>query len=104
VKEWRLSAESEGDEMGGNANDSANPPRWSAEEHAILSSLGARVRGARKARGLSIAAAAAATGLDASYLGELERGRRNASILTLARLAKALGTRVENLTAATRVE
>ena len=64
---------------------------WTPAEHIMLAELGARLRQARKAMNLTIAAAAESVGLDSSYLGELERGRKNVSILTLRRLAVHYG-------------
>jgi transcriptional regulator with XRE-family HTH domain len=52
--------------------------------------IGQRVRNARKARGLSIEALARASGLSASFVGNIERGGKIASVETLARLCAVL--------------
>ena len=46
---------------------------------------------ARKARGLSQEDLAFAAGIDRTYVSGIERGRRNPSLLMIARLAEALG-------------
>lgn len=59
-------------------------------ERAVLASVGQAVRNARASLGRSIASVAAETELDPAYLGEVERGRANLSVTTLAALAAAL--------------
>lgn len=53
--------------------------------------FGARVRQVRKARGLSQESLAYEAGLDRTYVGGVERGERNVSLLNICKLAKALG-------------
>jgi len=55
--------------------------------------LGATIRQYRRARGLTQRALAERTGLNVTYLGEIERGVRNLSVLTLLRIADALELR-----------
>ena len=62
----------------------------SAGDADVLRRLGCSVRSARKAACLTIAELARSVGVDPSYLGELERGRANVSILTLSALATRL--------------
>ncbi len=62
-----------------------------------LADLGVHLRRARKMTGLTIAMAATAAGLDASYLGELERGRKNVSFLTLVRLVGIYGVELASI-------
>lgn len=69
----------------------------SESDRQLLSLFGARVRKARKANELSIAALARQAGVDASYLGELERGRKNVSLVTAARIAAVLGVPMNTL-------
>lgn len=69
----------------------------SYSDRQLLSLFGARVRKARKVNELSIAALAREASVDASYLGELERGRKNVSLVTAARIAAALGVPVSTL-------
>lgn len=67
----------------------------SNERQLIL--FGARLREVRLARGLSQEALADAAGLDRTYVSSAERGRRNVSLLTIHRLAAALGTTPDEL-------
>lgn len=60
-------------------------------EDAIKQRFGARMRDLRKARGLSQEALAFACGLDRSYLGAIERGEKNVSLINICRIAEALG-------------
>ena len=60
-------------------------------EDAIKRRFGARMRELRKARGLSQEALAFASGLDRSYLGAIERGEKNVSLINIHRIAEALG-------------
>lgn len=52
--------------------------------------LGKRIRELRKASGLSQDQAAELAGISGKYLGEVERGEVNATILVVAKLADAL--------------
>ena len=56
----------------------------------VVRLLGANVRAARKARGLSQEALALDAEMKRSYLSELERGKRNPTVRALGRLAAAL--------------
>lgn len=60
-------------------------------EHALLRDVGTRLRAARKQADLTIAELATRVALDPAYLGEVERGRENVSLTTLAALTRALG-------------
>ncbi|MBN2019980.1 MAG: helix-turn-helix transcriptional regulator [Sedimentisphaerales bacterium] len=62
-----------------------------------LQRLGKTIRAARKARGWSQEEFAYRCDLDRSYIGGIERGERNISILTLCKIAKALGLNVNSL-------
>ncbi|WP_427869736.1 helix-turn-helix domain-containing protein [Leucobacter luti] len=53
--------------------------------------LGARITAFRQLRGMSLRAAAAASGVSSSFLSQLENGRTNASIASLRKIAAALG-------------
>lgn len=57
---------------------------------AILVTFGARVRELRKQRGFSQEAFADHCGLDRTYLGGIERGQRNVSLVNIAIIAKGL--------------
>jgi transcriptional regulator with XRE-family HTH domain len=56
----------------------------------VLKAFGFTVRRLRKARGLSQEELGFAAGLDRSYVGGIERGERNLSLVNLDRLASAL--------------
>ena len=62
--------------------------------HPILRSVGARLRKARRAKGISQEQLAFAAGLDRSFVSGLERGEFNVSLLVLARLARELGVKL----------
>lgn len=55
-----------------------------------LQQFGDRVRTLRKARGLSQEQLAERTGLHRTYIGGIERGERNVSLINIVRLANAL--------------
>lgn len=59
-------------------------------ESAQLKNFGKRIRALRKERGISQERLALMSGLDRSYVGGVERGERNVSILNIWRLAEAL--------------
>lgn len=62
-----------------------------AGESEIKKAFGARMRRLRKTRGLTQEALAFASGLDRSYLGAIERGEKNVSLINIERIAGALG-------------
>jgi transcriptional regulator with XRE-family HTH domain len=57
----------------------------------IKQAFGARMRALRKARDLTQEDLAFASGLDRSYLGAIERGEKNLSLINIQRIADALG-------------
>jgi len=67
---------------------------------ALVAGVGLQVRALRAKRGLTLAELAEATGLSASMLSTVERGRTAPSLGTLHRLAAGLGVRVATLLAA----
>lgn len=52
--------------------------------------LGRNVRRLRQQRGMTQEALAFEAEIDLTYMGGIERGRRNPSLLVMARIAKAL--------------
>ena len=70
----------------------APPPTVpSPDPAAALGALGRRVRALRKARALTIEAAAGAAGMSSRFLADVEAGRGNLSVVRLLGLARALG-------------
>ncbi|HXH03335.1 MAG TPA: XRE family transcriptional regulator [Candidatus Competibacteraceae bacterium] len=63
----------------------------SLSERGPRGTLGAEIRKLRKARGLSISELAAAIDRSVGFVSQLERGRSEASISDLKRIAQALG-------------
>ncbi len=59
--------------------------------------FGLRLAEARRAAGLSQEALAHDSGLARSYLGGVERGKRNISLVNICRVAAALGIRPADL-------
>lgn len=53
--------------------------------------IGERIREARKSKGLSQEKLALEADMDRSYVGQVERGEQNATVTTLAKLARATG-------------
>jgi transcriptional regulator with XRE-family HTH domain len=62
-----------------------------------LAKLGKRVRELRTKAGLTQERLAELTGLHRTYIGSVERGERNVSLLNLIRIARALKSRVSIL-------
>lgn len=62
-----------------------------------LRSLGQRVRDLRRQRGLSQNSLAAQAGLDRTYLGDIEHGRINLSLLNIAKIARTLDVEIIDL-------
>lgn len=56
----------------------------------LLSQFGSAVRRLRTERGLSQEGLADVAGLHRTYVGDVERGLRNVSLVNLARIARAL--------------
>lgn len=64
---------------------------------AVLRQFGRQVRALRKKRKLSQEMLAFEAGLDRSYMGGVERGERNVSLINIAKIAKALGIELSDL-------
>jgi transcriptional regulator with XRE-family HTH domain len=64
---------------------------------SLLECFGDRVRSLREARGWSQERLAAQSGLHRTYVGSVERGERNISLMNIARLAAALEVSVAHL-------
>lgn len=63
----------------------------------LLISVGERIRVLRKRKQLSQLALSARSGIDRTYLSDIENGKRNISLLTLNNLALALDVPIEML-------
>jgi len=59
--------------------------------------VGERIRGLRKARGLSLKEIALSAGLSAGFLSQVERGLSSASVRALAGIAEALGVMISDI-------
>ena len=64
---------------------------------AILRSFGKKLRGFRESAGLSQEQLAELSGLHRNYIGGMERGERNPTIISLERVSKALGISLSKL-------
>ncbi|QLH73469.1 helix-turn-helix domain-containing protein [Rhodopseudomonas palustris] len=67
------------------------------DETGIVGVVAATVRRARKAAGLSQEDLALEAGLDRTYISQVERGKRNLTVIVLARIAGALKTTPDKL-------
>lgn len=66
-------------------------------EKDILKLVGARVKALRKEQGLSQEALGEKGGFHFSYIGQIERGEKNISLLNLAKIAATLDVSVAQL-------
>jgi len=69
------------------------------DQATLLPLLGATIRQARHDQHLSQPTLAARTGMNPTYLSQIEQGQRNLSVLSLLRIADALGVAVAHLLA-----
>lgn len=72
--------------------DAADGPDSATPEERAAVRLGERIRGMRRARGLTLVQLAEAAGLSHPFLSQLERGLTRPSMGSLERIARALGT------------
>jgi transcriptional regulator with XRE-family HTH domain len=66
-------------------------------EADLLIRLGSRISRLRRARGWTQAEMAERVGIDRSFLADVERGKRNVSILNLALIAEGVGVSLAQL-------
>jgi transcriptional regulator with XRE-family HTH domain len=64
---------------------------------SILQAFGTKIRARRKAKKLSQMSLAKAAGLHRTYIADVERGARNASMGSIARIAGALEVSISEL-------
>lgn len=63
------------------------------EQFDITKFFGLRLRQIRKDKGLSQEELASICGLDRSYIGGVERGERNISLINIYKISRALGVK-----------
>lgn len=63
----------------------------------ILIHFGNNVKGLRKGRGWSQEDLADKSGLHRTYIGSIEKGGRNVSLVNIERIAKALNVKIDKL-------
>ena len=63
---------------------------YSEDEKRLLLSLGNRIKQFRQVANLSQEQLAFECGLDRTYIGSVERGKRNISLINLTKIAKSL--------------
>ena len=68
------------------------------KRNPILAAFGRNVRKRRELKELTQETLAEKAELDRTYISDIERGARNVSMLSITRIAKALGTTVSDLT------
>ena len=66
-------------------------------DNAVKAAFGQRVRELRTTKGLSQEGLALACELDRTYIGGVERGERNVSLLNIRKIADALGVPAKEL-------
>ena len=70
---------------------------YSISDKKFLKAFGSRVRALRKAKKLSQEDFALEIGLDRTYLGGVERGKRNVALLNIRKIAAGLKISVSQL-------
>lgn len=71
---------------------------YSKEQSNFLQKIGLRIRELRFEAGLSQEELAFKSSLDRTYIGSVERGERNISILNLRKIAIALAVHINEIT------
>ena len=70
---------------------------YSKQEKTLLEKIGNRIKDLRTKSGLSQEKLAFACELDRTYIGSVERGERNISVINLNKIAKALDVPLSDL-------
>jgi len=65
--------------------------------HAVCKEFGSRVRNLRKQCGLSQELLALKAGVDRTYIGRIERGEANPTLITIIKISAALGVNPQAL-------
>lgn len=76
---------------------STTPEKYTEQERALLCRIGAILRNHRRRCNLTQEQTAEVAGMNVTYLSDVERGKRNVSLINLARLAKAFGMPLEDV-------
>ena len=64
----------------------------SSEKHALLAAVGKRVRTLRRAKGWTQTDMAVVLDMNRGHISDIERGKREAGLITLQIIARGLGT------------
>ena len=67
------------------------------DETKLQKAFGARLRQVRKQKGFSQESLALACGLDRTYIGGVERGERNISLVNIHKIAAAIGISAKDI-------
>jgi transcriptional regulator with XRE-family HTH domain len=67
---------------------------YTSEERAFLQQIGNKIKDIRSERGLSQEQLSFDADLDRTYIGSVERGERNISIINLNKIANALNFQI----------
>jgi transcriptional regulator with XRE-family HTH domain len=70
---------------------------YSKQDKELLKNVGRRIKDYRKRTGLSQEKLAFACELDRTYIGSVERGERNISVINLSKIANAFDVPVTDL-------
>ncbi|MGD1021027.1 MAG: helix-turn-helix transcriptional regulator [Verrucomicrobiia bacterium] len=68
-----------------------------AKRHPVLTAFGLNVRKQREAHGLTQESLAEKADLDQTYISGIKRGLRNPGVLSIAKIAKALGISISDV-------
>jgi transcriptional regulator with XRE-family HTH domain len=68
-----------------------------SKRNQVLAAFGSNVRKAREAKDFTQEKLAEKADLDQTYISGIERGLRNPSVVSIVRIAKALGTTVSEI-------
>ena len=71
--------------------------KYSEADKMLLRNVGEIIRQHRRMCGLTQEQVAELAGMNVTYLSDVERGKRNVSLINLARLAKAFGMPLEDV-------
>lgn len=66
-------------------------------DNDILIRIGQNIKRLRKNAGVSQERLSEISGVDRTFIGKIERGKVNVSIITLCEIAKALGTNLKSI-------